>query len=760
MSAIAVLAPIIEEPVFECEVQVRVSSLAPKTTVVVEDRSNGAELGRTVARGGSAVVRVQPVASNDEIVAVARLNGAEARSVTVVVQALPAGLTPALHIPIYTGGHCISLSNRMLRGTRIETLSGSTSLGSSPYFYPYFHQPLQRALLSNDVVHVSSEICSQVAVSPNATPLRPIGAWPYEEKLPPLSLERPLACQRSIAVSGIIPGATVTTLVNGASAVEACIPWDSVILTVDPALQLGDQVEVFQQIEGTLESDRSAARVERMPELAAPLIHPVFAGDRILDLDLLVRDVTVDYELIRSGTKIVEASAHFNESGRFDLGNICEPDDVVRAKQSICGLHSPWAEIRVGKGPESLPPPGLPEPLQACVDRVSVTFFQRAGQPREGFLDGATIRLYANGIAISPPVRADSGNFEVPDPNAQRTWGRSQLIETLPLVEAWVVEATQSLGGITSPMSPPVVVTRSPELPGPTHIEATPCDGVVRVDGWVSGARTGVFSGKLMIGSGYTGYAPPWQTGKGTAYLLVHPNLVWAGAELEAAQLLCQSRGTSLRQKVTGALRVDLQSSMVVGTSQTATVQLVNAHQASCPIREGRQATYTAKVLDPNPGVTLSPGQGVLHAGESKFSVQIQAVSEGDNLCEFEVQDYGKEVAWLSATKAADPPAMSQVIIEWDETSEKCASSVNGVRPLKAAFIRNLGTKTIEARVYVQEETVGAIGPPNSYTMTVDVGGGRRQFLNCSLKDIQTNPEGGWVIGVQRTFMIVSAKYL
>ncbi|MFO7633303.1 MAG: hypothetical protein R6W76_12220 [Caldilinea sp.] len=108
-----VLAPIINELVFECEDQVRLTSLATNTTVIVEDQSTRVELGRGVATGGSVVVFVPPLTAGHTIVAIAEHNGARARSKAVEVQPLPAGLAPVLHVPLYAGGQCISVSNRI-----------------------------------------------------------------------------------------------------------------------------------------------------------------------------------------------------------------------------------------------------------------------------------------------------------------------------------------------------------------------------------------------------------------------------------------------------------------------------------------------------------------------------------------------------------------------------------------------------------------------------------------------------------------------
>ena len=116
-------------------------------------------------------MNVTPLGAKDKIVAIAQLAGAKARSKEITVQSLPAGLTPTLHIPLYIGGHCITVSNRMPRGALIETHSGATRLGSSSYFYPSFHQRLVGDLKSNDVVHVSSDICT-----------RALGSWPITSR--------------------------------------------------------------------------------------------------------------------------------------------------------------------------------------------------------------------------------------------------------------------------------------------------------------------------------------------------------------------------------------------------------------------------------------------------------------------------------------------------------------------------------------------------------------------------------------------------
>lgn len=248
-----VLVPIILEPVYAESKLVGVSSLAAGSQIFIlyEDAKDNQgqydtaqALAQTVA--GSGTVWVNLPAGLDvtkAVVALVRFQTQQSVSQPAKVQPLPLPLPPPLlHSMLYVDATCFETWG-MVPGSKVTAYNVAVAprerLAEGCYaggMMELFHRPLK----DTDQIQVEVELGGFTSKSVTLTPEYCNPPSSLARKLPPVRVEPPLIhCDRTIALSGVVPGAVVVVYAEPPGGGQPEIVWNRALPCESAPVLLG-----------------------------------------------------------------------------------------------------------------------------------------------------------------------------------------------------------------------------------------------------------------------------------------------------------------------------------------------------------------------------------------------------------------------------------------------------------------------------------------------------------------------------------------
>lgn len=409
-------APRIASPLIAGSTQVRGTGVVDATVNVFVDDTGVATV--FVDAAGAFVADVPVLVAGQRITAtqtVVSVTSIPSASVTVV--AVPP--VPIVMAPLVEGTNDVFGTG--LPGATVNLFidnvsAGTAAVGEASTWSVRVTQPLTAGQVVNArqlVADVSSALSQSVTVV--ARPPAPMVNGPL--------------IQGATTVTGTgIVGAAVDVFVAdvrvGSSVVGGEGAWDAL---VERPLVAGDQVRAVQTVGGIASPASDPVTVVARPP--APVVSaPLIAGDTVVGgTGLADATVVVFADSVTIGTARVSGATTWSVA----LDAALAVGQIVTARQIAANIPSePSAPVVVVSRP---PAPTISEPLLA-----GATLVTGSGVP------DATLEVFVDG--------ASAGTTSV---SADTTWG---LPVAVPLVGGQVVRARQTVAGVSSPLSPPVIV--------------------------------------------------------------------------------------------------------------------------------------------------------------------------------------------------------------------------------------------------------------------------------------------------------------
>jgi hypothetical protein len=309
-------------------------------------------------------------------------------------------------MPVYTCGTCVNLYELVPCAT--------TELNVDNKAGPTFVSPYINALVGLGdpmVSHLDMEARQTGCGFPPPPGFTPIEIEPFpltNKIIPPPEVKGPLvACQESLTVTGISPGAlvTVTRSKLGAAPYTFRSHGDDMILYV-AELELGEYIKAKQEYPACeCWSGQSSQQVtESRPD--PPIIVPPLCSGMVKILNVLP---LAEVEVIvgkESDNMSVKTSAGLDEA-TVNLPVGTQPGMLLRARQKACS-GGQWSDLSPSASVGSLPlfpgQPHIPGHLYECADVVRV----------EGLEPGAYLEVWSQN-RTAPIGRVDYVSAEVMD---------------------------------------------------------------------------------------------------------------------------------------------------------------------------------------------------------------------------------------------------------------------------------------------------------------------------------------------------------
>lgn len=525
-------APTIREPLYECSPYVVVYGYVPGATLAIYAIPPG---GGAPARIGGGV-SMSPVgqvfgATVALMVAGARLYATQTLnadtsppSPEIILQRALDLVAPRLDAPLLECARCMRVGG-LLPGATAEVRDGAALLGRGDSAAESVHVRVAPPLQDGQLITARQTLCG---VSGPDAPGVGVGMTKEARRflLPPPEVREPLyACQPFAVVDSCTPGCQVDLFIDMQPVTGTCSGGGSESFRVSGGLKEGTSVTAQQHLcGGTIKSNVSAAVVVRpADDIPQPVIRsPLYEGDTSV-----VTAMTVAGEVVT-----IEADAAqigMGGAGGGDATLNVDPPLVagqsIVASVELCQVSKRSLPVIVRRRPAVIPTPEVVEPLFACSQLVGV----------RGCIPGAKVRVYAS-AAHTVLIGTD------------QTFENTIMLLVTPLLQVgYKITATQEVGGVTSPVSNPVVVQLAGGLATP--VLRTPiyeCARCVHVEQVMPGARVDVYQDGIWVG----GADAPAKV----VDVAVYPPLT-LGATITATQSLCGQVSEPAETRVTETLR-------------------------------------------------------------------------------------------------------------------------------------------------------------------------------------------------------------
>jgi hypothetical protein len=234
-----------------------------------------------------------------------------------------------------------------------------------------FFLPSEYRLHMSDVLVASQLACGimgpSVSIAPPVAQVR--ADWPVNAP----KISEPLyRCQTGIHLENVLPGATVVVGFDGKE-YRACFGYRSGWFALSRPLELGDKVIVRQEFfQCEFRSKDSTAKVTENIPHAPVLVEPICQGDRIVWVEQLIRNATLEFAVDR---KLLCRAGAPEAIAPFGLPPLNGAQSLA-VRQSVCGgqdgTWSDWRTVSVrALGPTA--EPKIVEPLIEHGVAVGVT---------------------------------------------------------------------------------------------------------------------------------------------------------------------------------------------------------------------------------------------------------------------------------------------------------------------------------------------------------------------------------------------------
>jgi hypothetical protein len=349
-------APIIVDPVFECQTQVRFEGLVPGATVeiFVTDRANvtnslgtfcacasrvNANVGRRFEKGDRVKAEQRMIRDQWEC----NVRGTPGPDVKVVPP--DSRIKPKIVDPLYEGDVMILVTNQIEGGT-ITLLSKASAadpeveLGSRPSSeHPELPVP-GPALHAGQILRVIQELCG---VKEFSDPVTVKGRPP---RIDPPEVRKPLyGCGEVVAIDKVIPGAWVYVRQTPPNVTSPEFPigkvkalGTSVVVQVAPLLESGCFVTAHQEVGGQPSGPAPFVKVVPRQEFPAPkIVPPVAVGNRSVWLEEVVPGAHL--RIFDRGIQMGSGSLP-DTDGLVDLWWPIPDRAILTATQALCRFES------------------------------------------------------------------------------------------------------------------------------------------------------------------------------------------------------------------------------------------------------------------------------------------------------------------------------------------------------------------------------------------------------------------------------------
>jgi hypothetical protein len=393
-------------PLNELSRSVRVRGQLPGATVRVETSGPAPRLvAEGVAVSGDQRFPLLPNARLDrtDLVYARQRLGAAHSDVPSGDQAMPVGPAPDAVGPVAVPTHLYECGRYVYvdgatPGAEVALFADGTRLGSGPA-----DEGVARLGLDDPIppaswvtVHQSAPGAAQGPdYGVRADPIPHDASRPLPQPLPPPMLDvPPRGCDQSLAVSGIVDGATVTISHRSGLVEEAGCDAAALRLYVQP-LQEDDELTLSQAVGPRCERTPTPSRpiqVGKAEPVAAPVIlGPLCVGAPVVRVTGLRPGAIVHLAANRQ----VYDGAPPPDQDWMDCHIPPLTGDPVSATQELCAVTSPPAPlVLVDPHEDHVPAPLLVEPLLSCTGVVGVTRAHR----------GSFLQAFASTIAGSFPI--------------------------------------------------------------------------------------------------------------------------------------------------------------------------------------------------------------------------------------------------------------------------------------------------------------------------------------------------------------------
>lgn len=362
-------APVVVEPVFECQTVVAFQQLVPGAVyeIFVTDRAGvESSLGSFAACTPNVVVTVpRRFAPGD---AVSAIGGMERErwqchvrgrsSVPVFVVPPDDRLTPVIAEPVYEGDAVLRVTNQIEGATitllrRAEMSAAEETIGARPASQ-HPEVSVGTALAADNIIWVVQALCGQSRASLPVTVRRRPGVIPQPRIRKPV-----YACAGVILVDAVVPGATVWVrqVPVGLPGPEILLGkvWSSgssIAVPVAPRPSHGFDVVAVQDVSGQFGGPSSRIAVELREQIPEPrVVGPIRSGDLSVWCEELlpgasvrIFDARATPRLAIGGGIVVDAAAS------IPVWTIVEDEARIIATQALCREGRPSPEMRAASG--------------------------------------------------------------------------------------------------------------------------------------------------------------------------------------------------------------------------------------------------------------------------------------------------------------------------------------------------------------------------------------------------------------------------
>jgi hypothetical protein len=506
----SLLPPRVIAPLSECSTEVRVQNQL--TGATVEILANGVRVGGGVATWSDQVFPLTASLHSAQHITARQKFGADiSASSTEFVQVQKKPLLiggVGFPSPLYMCGQCLHLDG-LVPGATVEVKVSGTHAGTGKADDGTARIGLSIPIAFGVAVTAQQTACGIPSPVSNS-PLPDLPGGKREGPLPSPVIASPLLeCQRSVSVSGVLEGATVTVTRTMGASLVSCFDYSGEHFDGIPPLKLGEVLTATQAFPKCQRASATSipVKVGKADPVPVPKVHgPLCAESTTVEVQNLMSGSQV--RLLQNGTVIGlgEASGSTVDFEVPPPGLIA--GSFITAEQELCNKWSiPSNSIKVDPKPANIAPTHIPGPLFECSSSVRVTNVRPGG-----------------GVYIFSQLLGQIGWKQV--------FATSADIHVAPqLIKGDTIFAVEIACGLTSVKSNLMTVQAAPKLNSPIVIgPVEDCMRSITVGNVVPGARVDVEVNEIWRG---------WADAGGTTVEVGISDGLSVGDAVRARQRLC-----------------------------------------------------------------------------------------------------------------------------------------------------------------------------------------------------------------------------
>lgn len=483
----ALLSPRVIGPLSECSTSIEVrGQLTGSKVQIFADKALVAEGTATWSEQTFPLISGKNLKPGQQIVATQTVGSdvsPESPEPVIVQQQPPTIGTVAFTSPVYECGRCLRLTGAVPGAkveVRVEKGNTTSVSGTGDSIYGDARVDLSPQTSKGEVLIAKQIACGKPGLDTLAPPAESV---PYK-KLPPPTIRTPLkACQRSISLSDVIVGATVT-IKRSTGSYTACYNASDGYLIIDPPLIANETILATQSFPNCEvgKSDPSQAIVEQRDPITPPkIIEPLCKGATSIVITNLLPGSKI--RILSDNKEIGIGQVPNAKSFAFSVPPL-SGGNVITAQQELCGKWStPSDRVDVNPLSGNLPKPIIVKPLFACAGAVHVNNVHK----------GAWVYVF------SKMLQAPIGQILAFDSEVD------VLVEPLLIRDDEIFALSVGCGSKSERSNPVVVQQEGEILKPPTVDKVVESTNAVPVRGVVPGALVEVYVNDLWRGSKFCG---------------------------------------------------------------------------------------------------------------------------------------------------------------------------------------------------------------------------------------------------------------